>query len=227
MASNSIDTFHTAASLEAGGDRYRIYRLDSLARETSLPVDRLPFSLKVLLENLLRCEDDRHVTGDDIRALAGWDPAAKPDREIAFMPARILLQDLTGVPAIVDLAAMRDGIRSPRRRPGERINPLQPVPSSSSTTRFRWTTFGSETNAFDLELRQLEFSNGTSERYAFLKLGTAGVRQLSASCRRTPASSTRSTSSIWPAWSSPTDSDGDMAHGSTPTRWSAPTRTRR
>ncbi|MDE0214343.1 MAG: aconitase family protein, partial [Deltaproteobacteria bacterium] len=125
MASQSIDTFHTASSLDVGGNRYRIYRLDALAKETSLPVDRLPFSLKILLENLLRREDDHHVSADDIRALAGWDPNAKPDKEIAFMPARILLQDLTGVPAVVDLAAMRDGIRRLGGDP-KRINPLQP-----------------------------------------------------------------------------------------------------
>ena len=166
MASNSIDTFHTAASLEAGGDRYRIYRLDSLARETSLPVDRLPFSLKVLLENLLRCEDDRHVTGDDIQALAGWDPAAKPDREIAFMPARILLQDLTGVPAIVDLAAMREGIRRLGGDPA-RINPLQPVDLVIDHS-VQVDRFGSgEAFAFN---SGLEYERNR-ERYAFLRWG--------------------------------------------------------
>ena len=166
MASNSIDTFHTAASLDAGGDRYRIYRLDSLARETSLPVDRLPFSLKVLLENLLRCEDDRHVTGDDIRALAGWDPAARPGREIAFMPARILLQDLTGVPAIVDLAAMREGIRRLGGDPA-RINPLQPVDLVIDHS-VQVDRFGSgEAFAFN---SGLEYERNR-ERYAFLRWG--------------------------------------------------------
>ena len=166
MASNSIDTFHTAASLEAGGDRYRIYRLDSLARETSLPVDRLPFSLKVLLENLLRCEDDRHVTGADIQGLAAWDPAAKSDREIAFMPARILLQDLTGVPAIVDLAAMREGIRRLGGDPA-RINPLQPVDLVIDHS-VQVDHFGSR-EAFASN-SGLEYERNR-ERYAFLRWG--------------------------------------------------------
>ena len=166
MASNSIDTFHTAASLEAGGNRYRIYRLDSLARETSLPVDRLPFSLKVLLENLLRCEDDRHVTGADIEGLAGWDPAAKSDREIAFMPARILLQDLTGVPAIVDLAAMREGIRRLGGDPA-RINPLQPVDLVIDHS-VQVDHFGSR-EAFASN-SGLEYERNR-ERYAFLRWG--------------------------------------------------------
>ena len=166
MASNSIDTFHTAAPLEAGGNRYRIHRLDSLARETSLPVDRLPFSLKVLLENLLRCEDDRHVTGADIQGLAGWDPHAKSDREIAFMPARILLQDLTGVPAIVDLAAMREGIRRLGGDPA-RINPLQPVDLVIDHS-VQVDHFGSsEAFAFN---SGLEYERNR-ERYAFLRWG--------------------------------------------------------
>ena len=166
MASNSIDTFHTAAPLDAGGNRYRIYRLDSLARETSLPVDRLPFSLKVLLENLLRCEDHRHVTGADIQGLAGWDPAAKSDREIAFMPARILLQDLTGVPAIVDLAAMREGIRRLGGDPA-RINPLQPVDLVIDHS-VQVDHFGSnEAFAFN---SGLEYERNR-ERYAFLRWG--------------------------------------------------------
>ena len=87
---------------------------------------RLPFSLKVLLENLLRHEDGVTVTADDIKALAAWDPKAEPDREIAFRPSRVLLQDFTGVPAIVDLAAMRDAMKRLGGDP-KKINPLQPV----------------------------------------------------------------------------------------------------
>ena len=87
---------------------------------------RLPFSLKILLENLLRSEDDKTVTADDIRALANWDPAAAPSREIAFRPARVLMQDFTGVPAIVDLAAMREAMKALGGNPA-RINPLQPA----------------------------------------------------------------------------------------------------
>ena len=166
MASQSIDTFHTATPLDVGGNRYRIYRLDALAKETSLPVDRLPFSLKILLENLLRREDDHHVSADDIQALAGWDPAAKPDKEIAFMPARILLQDLTGVPAIVDLAAMREGIRRLGGDP-KRINPLQPVDlvidHSVQVDHFGSLQSFASNSKLEYERNQ--------ERYAFLRWG--------------------------------------------------------
>ena len=166
MASQSIDTFHTAAPLDVGGNRYRIYRLDALAKETSLPVERLPFSLKILLENLLRCEDDRHVSADDIRALAGWDPGAKPEKEIAFMPARILLQDLTGVPAIVDLAAMREGIKRLGGDP-KRINPLQPVDlvidHSVQVDHFGSLESFASNSKIEYERNQ--------ERYAFLRWG--------------------------------------------------------
>ncbi len=166
MASQSIDTFHTASPLEVGGNRYQIYRLEALAKETSLPVDRLPFSLKILLENLLRCEDNRHVSATDIQALAGWDPGAKPDKEIAFMPARILLQDLTGVPAIVDLAAMREGIRRLGGDP-KRINPLQPVDLVIDHS-VQVDHFGS-LNAFASNSK-LEYERNR-ERYAFLRWG--------------------------------------------------------
>ena len=166
MASQSIDTFHTASSLDVGGNRYQIYRLDALAKETSLPVDRLPFSLKILLENLLRREDDHHVSADDIRALGGWDPAAKPEKEIAFMPARILLQDLTGVPAVVDLAAMRDGIRRLGGDP-KRINPLQPVDLVIDHS-VQVDHFGS-LQAFASNSK-LEYERN-QERYAFLRWG--------------------------------------------------------
>ncbi len=166
MASKSIDTFHTASSLDVGDNRYQIHRLETLAKETSLPVDRLPFSLKILLENLLRCEDDRHVSAADIQALAGWDPAAKPDKEIAFMPARILLQDLTGVPAIVDLAAMREGIRRLGGDP-RRINPLQPVDLVIDHS-VQVDHFGSG-QAFASNSK-LEYERN-QERYAFLRWG--------------------------------------------------------
>jgi aconitate hydratase len=86
---------------------------------------RLPYSLRILLENLLRCEDGKTVTADDIRFLASWDPKAEPSREIAYMPARVLMQDFTGVPAIVDLAAMRDAMKALGGGPEiEKINPL-------------------------------------------------------------------------------------------------------
>ena len=122
MRATSKNSFSTRATLRVGNDSFEIYRLDALERAGVGNVARLPFSLKVLLENLLRHEDDRFVHADDIRALAGWDPssaAGATEKEISFMPARVLLQDFTGVPAVVDLAAMRDAIAQSRRRPKE------------------------------------------------------------------------------------------------------------
>jgi aconitate hydratase len=121
----SADSFGAKGQLEVQGRSYAIYRLDAVARD-GFDVARLPYSLKILLENLLRTENGGDVTADGIRALAGWDPAAEPDREIAFTPARVLLQDFTGVPAVVDLAAMREAMRKLGGDPA-RINPLAPV----------------------------------------------------------------------------------------------------
>jgi aconitate hydratase len=121
----SIDTFGARARLDVGGRAYEIFRLDALAG-VGLRLEHLPFSLRILLESLLRTEDGINVKDDDIRALASWDPAKVPLREIAYRPARVLLQDFTGVPAIVDLAAMRDAMQALGGDP-RRINPLQPV----------------------------------------------------------------------------------------------------
>ncbi len=117
--------FDARATLAVDGRSYEIFRLDALTR-AGHPVDRLPYSLRILLENLLRHHDGRVVRDEDIEALARWDPAAEPSREIAFTPARVLLQDFTGVPAVVDLAAMRDAMAALHGDP-KRINPLQPV----------------------------------------------------------------------------------------------------
>ncbi len=119
------NSFGALANLDVGGKAYRIFRLDAL-KNHGLDPDRLPYGLKILLENLLRTENGGDVTADDIRALASWDPAAHPNREIAFSPARVILQDFTGVPAVVDLAAMRDAMQTLGGNP-ERINPLAPV----------------------------------------------------------------------------------------------------
>ncbi len=115
------DSFSSRATLDVGGTSYTIHRLDALAGS-----DRLPFSLKVLLENLLRNEDGRAVTAASIRALVGWDPAAVPSAEVQFTPARVLMQDFTGVPCVVDLAAMREAMTDLGGDPG-RINPLAPA----------------------------------------------------------------------------------------------------
>ena len=99
------DTFGARSALAVGGENYEIFRLAAVSEGH---VDKLPYSLKILLENLLRHEDGRDVTRDDILALANWDPKAEPSTEISFTPSRVILQDFTGVPAVVDLAAMRD-----------------------------------------------------------------------------------------------------------------------
>jgi aconitate hydratase len=119
------DTYGSRGELQVGGERHRIARLEALEK-AGLPVGRLPYALRILLENLLRYEDDTTVTAADIEALATWDAGAVPATEIAFRPARVLLQDFTGVPAVVDLAAMREAMRALGSDPGK-INPLQPV----------------------------------------------------------------------------------------------------
>ncbi|MGH9605137.1 MAG: aconitase family protein, partial [Terracidiphilus sp.] len=111
--------------LNSGSRKYTIYSLPALASR-GFNLARLPFSLKILLENLLRREDGVNVTASDIEFLANWDPKAEPSREIAYMPARVLMQDFTGVPAVVDLAAMRDAMKALGGDP-EKINPLQPA----------------------------------------------------------------------------------------------------
>ncbi len=160
------NSFGTRTSLSVGDTTVAFHSLETLERGGFPAVARLPYSLKILLENLLRREDGRSVTADDIQALAAWDPTAGDTQEIAFMPARVLLQDFTGVPAVVDLAAMRDGVVRLGGNP-DQINPLQPaelvIDHSVQVDHFR------EANAFDLNA-QLEFSRN-KERYAFLKWG--------------------------------------------------------
>ncbi|MGE5759616.1 MAG: aconitate hydratase AcnA [Gemmatimonadota bacterium] len=121
----TANSFGGRATLAVGERRFEIYRLDVLEKR-GLPVARLPFSLKILLENLLRREDGRSVTAADVEKLARWDPKKAPDEEIAFMPARVLLQDFTGVPAVVDLAAMRDAMAQMGGDP-KQVNPLLPA----------------------------------------------------------------------------------------------------
>jgi len=122
----AIDSFGSRAKLTAGDRRLDIFRIDALEKAGAPPVARLPFSIRVLLENLLRHEDGLVVTADDVMALARWDPKRVSEKEVWFRPARVLLQDFTGVPCVVDLAAMRDAIKSLGGDPA-RINPLQPV----------------------------------------------------------------------------------------------------
>jgi aconitate hydratase len=118
------ESLQTVETLNVGGRDYRIYPFTKLKQQ--YPVDQLPYSLKILLENLLRHANTDFVTEDDIKALASWDPLAQPSQEIAFVPARVILQDFTGVPAIVDLAAMRDAVTQ-LGGDAQKINPLSPV----------------------------------------------------------------------------------------------------
>ena len=162
----SQNSFNTRSSLTVGGQRFSYFSLPALEKAGFSGLARLPYSLKILLENLLRREDGRFVDGDDVRTLAGWDVTSKAAREIAFMPARVLLQDFTGVPAVVDLAAMRDGVVRLGGDP-RKVNPLQPVElvidHSVQVDHF------AERNAFELNA-ELEFSRNR-ERYTFLRWG--------------------------------------------------------
>lgn len=123
---NALNSFGSVTTLAVGGKTYRYHSLKAFAKSIRADISRIPFSLKILLENLLRREDGVTVRKEDIEALARWEPAALPEREIQFMPARVLLQDFTGVPAVADLAAMRAALHRLQGNPS-RINPLQPV----------------------------------------------------------------------------------------------------
>jgi len=160
-----LNSFRTRTTLQVGAGPVQIYSLKLL--EAAFPtVAKLPFSLKVLLENLLRHEDGGSVTADDIEALATWDSKSTAAREISFMPARVLLQDFTGVPCVVDLAAMRDGIVRLGGDPA-RVNPLQPV--ELVIDHSVQVDFAGRPDAFHLNA-DLEFSRNR-ERYAFLRWG--------------------------------------------------------
>ncbi len=159
----SANSFGARATLQAGKRSYEIFRLDALERR-GLPVARLPYSLKILLENLLRREDGRVVPPADIEKLARWDPRKLPDEEIAFMPARVLLQDFTGVPAVVDLAAMRDAMVTMGGDP-KRVNPLLPAELVIDHSVIV-DEFGTKT-AFQVNA-DLEFQRNR-ERYALLR----------------------------------------------------------
>ena len=160
------DSFGSHATLRAAGRDHRIARLDALEKQGIGQVSRLPYALRILLENLLRREDGAVVTDAEIAALAGWDPKAAPAREIAFMPARVLLQDFTGVPAVVDLAAMRDAISAMGGDP-RKINPLQPVELVIDHS-VQVDEYGREA-AFLLNVEK-EYERNR-ERYAFLRWG--------------------------------------------------------
>src|SRR5678816_150918 len=171
MNSRVNDSFKSRAPLQVGDTTYEIFRLDALEKASTGHVNRLPYCLKILLENLLRCEDGLSVRKEDIVALASWDPARPISREIAFTPARVLLQDFTGVPAVVDLAAMRDAISVLGGDPA-RINPLQPADLVIDHS-VQVDSFGTPT-AFR-ENAEREFQRNR-ERYLFLRWGQQAFR---------------------------------------------------
>src|SRR6185503_2763197 len=166
----SLDSFKTRTSLTVGADTVSIFSLPALEREFP-GVASLPYSLKILLENLLRREDNAFVKAADIRALASWDPKTIGEKEMSFMPARVLLQDFTGVPCVVDLAAMRDGIVALGGDP-QKVNPLQPVElvidHSVQVDHF------ATANALELN-GDLEYHRNR-ERYVFLRWGQTAFR---------------------------------------------------
>src|ERR1700730_872672 len=171
MSSASRNSFSARTTLGVGSDSFEIYGLAALARAGVGAVTRLPFSLKVLLELLLRHEDDRFVHADDIGALAGWDASSAGEKEVSFMPARILLQDFTGVPAVVDLAAMRDAILTLGGDP-KKINPLLPAELviDHSVQVDKFGTASAFTFNADLDMER------NIERYAFLRWGQKGLQ---------------------------------------------------
>ena len=174
MSPQSKNTFGTRTKLHVGSDVFEIYHFAALERAGIGNVTRLPFSLKVLLENLLRHEDGRFVFDEDVRALAAWDPTSAEgasEKEISFMPARVLLQDFTGVPAVVDLAAMREAMRQLGGQP-KKINPLLPAELviDHSVQVDKFGVAGAFAFNADLEMQR------NIERYAFLRWGQKGFQ---------------------------------------------------
>jgi aconitate hydratase len=167
-----VDTFNTRSTLHVGNSSFEIFRLANLAK-AGLDVARLPFSLKILLENLLRREDGRNVTPAHIEAIARWQPGAEPSTEIAFMPSRVIMQDFTGVPAVVDLAAMRAATKRMGGDPA-RINPLLPAELVIDHS----VQIDEQGHALALaHNNEIEFSRNL-ERYAFLRWGQSAFRNL-------------------------------------------------
>src|SRR5688500_6756296 len=162
----TLNSFGTRTDLRLAGESVQIYSLPALEKAGFTGVSRLPYSMKILLENVLRREDNAFVKTEDIRALAQWQATAGLEKEISFMPARVLLQDFTGVPCVVDLAAMRDAIVALSGNP-DRVNPLQPVELVIDHS-VQVDYFG-RADAFALNA-ELEFSRNR-ERYAFLRWG--------------------------------------------------------
>ena len=165
------DSFQTRAELKTGSGTYQFHSLPRFAKNSGKNIDRLPFSLKILLENLLRYEDGVVIRKADILAITDWNPTAEPDREIQFMPARILLQDFTGVPAVADMAAMRGAVQRLGGKPA-RINPLQPadlvIDHSVQVDHFGTPKAFHQNAEIEYERNQ--------ERYEFLRWGQSSLK---------------------------------------------------
>src|SRR6201987_4859555 len=161
-----VDSFKCLRPLKVGSKTYAYFSLPAAEKNGLKGISRLPFSLKVLLENLLRYEDGKTVTADDIKAVVGWLDKKSSDREIAFRPARVLMQDLTGVPAVVDLAAMRDAMKNLGGDP-EKINPLAEVDLVIDHS-VMVDNFGAK-DSFKKNVA-IEYERN-KERYAFLRWG--------------------------------------------------------
>ena len=163
----SLDSFGARSQLDVGGESYEIYKIDKVEGH-----QRLPYSLKILLENLLRTEDGANITADHIRALGGWDADAEPSVEIQFTPARVLMQDFTGVPCVVDLATMREAVRDLGGDP-TKVNPLAPAELVIDHSVIA-DVFG-RADAFE---RNVEFEYGRNkERYQFLRWGQTAFNE--------------------------------------------------
>src|ERR1700761_8610077 len=175
FVTQSLDSFKCRKTLKVGSKSYVYFSLTAAEKNGLKGASKLPYSMRVLLENLLRYEDGQTVTKDDIKAVVDWLSKRTSDREIAFRPARVLMQDLTGVPAVVDLAAMRDAMKKLGGKP-EKINPLQPAELVIDHS-VQVDEFGTN-NAYSVNAA-LEFQRNR-ERYAFLKWGQTAFRNFSA-----------------------------------------------
>jgi aconitate hydratase len=206
------DTLKTRRTLTVDGNQYDYFSIEAAQADIG-DVSRLPFSLKVLLENLLRYEDGRTVSVDDVKAVAEWLKTRRSDREIAYRPARVLMQDFTGVPAVADLAAMRKAIERLGSDPA-RINPLSTVDLVIDHSVM--VDYSGTPQAFDENVEREFERNG--ERYAFLRWGQTAFDNFRVV---PPASAIRSISNISPRRSG--SARRMAARSPIPTPWSAPT----
>jgi len=165
------NSFNTLSTLSVDGKSYQFFSIKAFAQKSGKDVSKFPYSMKVLLENLLRLEDNMAVKKTDIEAIAGWDPKAAPDREIQFTPGRTVLQDLTGVPAVCDLAAMRAAMKRLGGNP-DKINPL--TPADLVVDHSVQVDFFGTSNAFH-QNREIEYQRN-HERYQFLRWGQSALR---------------------------------------------------